>query len=49
MTDTREKSQISTADESYGHVVDGVVFPPGVVSSFCSKKGGEGGAPEKKQ
>lgn len=43
MADTKEKSQISTADESYGHVVDGVISPPGVVSSFGPRKGGEGG------
>lgn len=39
-----EKLQISTADEPYGHVVDGVIFPPGVVSFFAPGRGREGGA-----
>lgn len=44
MADTMDKFQISTAGESYGHVVDGVIFPPGVVSSFAPGRGREGGA-----
>lgn len=44
MADTKEKFQISSAGESYGHVVDGVIFPPGVVSSFAPRRGRKGGA-----
>lgn len=44
MAATKEKFQNSTAGESYGHVVDGVIFPPGVVSSFAPRKGRKGGA-----
>lgn len=40
MADTEKKPPNSTADDSYGHVVDGVIFPPGVVSSFAPRRGG---------
>lgn len=41
MADTKEEPPNSTADDSYGHVVDGVIFPPGVVSAFAPRRGGE--------
>lgn len=40
MADTEEKPPKSTANDSYGHVVDGAIFPPGVVSFFASRRGG---------
>lgn len=44
MADTEEKFQTSSAGESYGHVVDNVIFPPGVVSSFAPRRGRKRGA-----
>lgn len=44
MAASKEKFQKSTASESYGHVVDGVIFPPGLVSSFAPRRGRKGGA-----
>lgn len=50
MADAMEKSQIATADESYGHVVNGIIFPPGVVSSQEGvAKGAYSALPEKKK
>lgn len=40
MADTRGKPPIVTADDSYGHVIDGIIFPPGVVSSFAPRRRG---------
>lgn len=41
MADTKEESQTSIINEPYGHVVDGIIFPPGVVSSFGPRRVGE--------
>lgn len=40
LADSKEKPPNSAADDSYGHVVHGIVFLPGVISSFAQGLGG---------